>query len=215
MIHRFRTCWTMPTRCTITPIGTNFIHTPSKDHWQIPLTNTANLRSTISTNEWKNSTFINIFITSNTCVRRWTHTTILSTIQIITRRILMARWWITRILFDTRTIPIWMTFVSLFLWNLRRKVNKLTSFIILSTFTMKGINSIDTMGIILRTNNTFTIVDICFTMISGEARLTCTMIDNLISIENRMTFRCIILTWLRQTWINYLKKISSIDTSST
>lgn len=25
-----------------------------------------------------------------------------------------------------------------------------------------------------------------------------------------MTFRCIILTWLRQTWINYLKKISYI-----
>ena len=25
-----------------------------------------------------------------------------------------------------------------------------------------------------------------------------------------MTFRCIILTWLRQTWINYLKKISSL-----
>ena len=71
-------------------------------------------------------------------------------------------------------------------------------------FTMKWINTINTLCIIFWTDDSFTIIDICLTINSCKTGLTCAMITNLITIQYRMAFCSIVLARFWQTWIKYL-----------
>ena len=48
------------------------------------------------------------------------------------------------------------------------------------------------MRIILRTDNTFTIIDVRFTSMTSETRLACTSKHDIITFENRMTFNRVV-----------------------
>lgn len=57
---------------------------------------------------------------------------------------------------------------------------------------MKRVDPIDTLRVVLRTGDSFTIVDICLAVRTGEARLACAVIEHTVTIENRMTFACVV-----------------------
>jgi hypothetical protein len=89
----------------------------------------------------------------------------------------------------------YMNHLSLKMNHVYHRYNKTilhTSFKISFTLTIKRIQSINAMCIILWTNNTFTIIDICLTSMTSKTWLTCTTKHNIIFFKNRMTLSCII-----------------------
>lgn len=106
IIHRFGTSRSSPTGWTVTSIWANLIDTPNLI-WSDRTTKRSrddHLRSAIATDRWKHFTFIDIDVTFTSGVRRWTHTTILPMVKIVTGGIAIARWRITGIHFDTWSI---------------------------------------------------------------------------------------------------------------
>lgn len=97
----------MPARCAVTPVRAHFIHTPYTEHsLGVERVMGDHLRSSVAADEWEHGTFVDVFVAANARVRRRAHASVLTTVQIVARRIRMARRGVARILLDAFAIPI-------------------------------------------------------------------------------------------------------------